>query len=109
RETVRGPRAAQANAHQVPLPVGAGQEGAAPAAVSRDDPRMRAVLCRAWGEVDDLRVEEVPTPAPGPGEVLIAVKATAVNYAAGLMAPGRYQTKPNLPFSPGPETAGGAA
>src|SRR5215468_4401671 len=67
---------------------------------------MRAVLCRAWGEVDDLRVEEVPTPAPGPGEVLIAVKATAVNYADALMTAGRYQTKPNLPFSPGLETAG---
>jgi NADPH2:quinone reductase len=67
---------------------------------------MRAVICRAWGEVDDLRVEEVATPAPGPGEVLIAVKATAVNYADALMTAGRYQTRPNLPFSPGLETAG---
>jgi len=67
---------------------------------------MRAVICRAWGEVDDLRVEEVATPAPGPGEVLIGVKATAVNYADALMTAGRYQTRPNLPFSPGLETAG---
>ena len=67
---------------------------------------MRAVICRAWGEVDDLRVEEVAPPAPGPGEVLIAVKATAVNYADALMTRGRYQTRPNLPFSPGLETAG---
>jgi NADPH:quinone reductase-like Zn-dependent oxidoreductase len=51
---------------------------------------MRAVICRAWGEVDDLRVEEVAAPHPGPGEVLIAVKATAVNYADALMTAGRY-------------------
>jgi NADPH2:quinone reductase len=67
---------------------------------------MRAVICRAWGEVDDLRVEEVAAPTPGPDDVLIAVKATAVNYADALMTAGRYQTKPDLPFSPGLETAG---
>src|SRR6266403_5127215 len=67
---------------------------------------MRAVICRAWGAVDDLRVEEVAVPAPGPDDVLIAVKATAVNYADALMTAGRYQTRPNLPFSPGLETAG---
>ena len=67
---------------------------------------MRAVVCRAWGEVDDLRIEEVAAPNPGPGEVLIAVKATAVNYADALMTAGRYQTRPALPFSPGLETAG---
>jgi len=67
---------------------------------------MRAVVCRAWGAVDDLRVEEVAAPKPGPGEVLIAVKATAVNYADALMVAGRYQTRPTLPFSPGLETAG---
>ena len=67
---------------------------------------MRAVICRAWGEVDDLRVEEIAVPTPGPDDVLIAVKATAVNYADALMTAGRYQTKPDLPFSPGLETAG---
>src|SRR3989442_9051887 len=67
---------------------------------------MRAVVCRAWGNVDDLKVEEVSVPTPGPGEVLITVKATAVNYADALMTAGRYQTRPELPFSPGLETAG---
>jgi len=67
---------------------------------------MRAVVCRAWGEVENLKLEDVPTPAPGPGEVLIDVKATAVNYADSLLVAGRYQTKPPLPFSPGLETAG---
>src|SRR6266508_5349650 len=67
---------------------------------------MRAVLCRAWGEVEDLTIEDVPPPIPGPGEVLIEVKATGVNYADALMTAGRYQTRPALPFSPGLETAG---
>ena len=67
---------------------------------------MRAVICRAWGAVEDLMVEEIAPPQPGPGEVLIAVKATAVNYADALMMAGRYQTRPPLPFSPGLETAG---
>ena len=67
---------------------------------------MRAVICRAWGEVETLKVEDVPPPTPGRGQVLIDVKATAVNYADAIMVAGRYQTKPPLPFSPGLETAG---
>ena len=67
---------------------------------------MRAVICRAWGAVEDLTVEESAPPRPGPGEVLIAVKATAVNYADALMVAGHYQTRPAFPFSPGLETAG---
>ena len=46
---------------------------------------MRAVICRAWGEVEDLTIEDIAPPQPGPGEVLIAVKATAVNYADALL------------------------
>ena len=46
---------------------------------------MRAVICRAWGEVDGLRIEDVAPPAPGPDDVVISVKATAVNYADALM------------------------
>jgi len=67
---------------------------------------MRALVCRAWGEVESLTIEDVATPSPKPGEVLIAVKATAVNYADALMVAGRYQTRPSFPFSPGLETAG---
>ena len=67
---------------------------------------MRAVICRAWGEVEDLQVEDVEAATPGPGEVLLHVKATAVNYADAIMVAGRYQTRPPLPFSPGLETAG---
>ena len=69
-------------------------------------PRMRAVLCRAWGTVDTLTLEEVSPPTPARDEVLIAVRATAVNYADAIMVAGNYQTKPSFPFSPGLETAG---
>src|SRR2546425_7504979 len=67
---------------------------------------MRAVICRAWGAVDDLTVEDVAPPAPGRGQVVIDVQATGVNYADSIMVAGRYQTRPTLPFSPGLEAAG---
>ncbi len=67
---------------------------------------MRALICREWGSVDGLELGETPVPEPAPSEVLIRVKATAVNYADSVMVAGRYQTKPALPFSPGLETAG---
>ena len=67
---------------------------------------MRAVLCHAWGPLDGLTLGTVAAPTPAAGEVLIAVKATAVNYADAIMVAGQYQTKPPLPFSPGLETAG---
>ena len=67
---------------------------------------MRAVICRAWGAVDDLKLEDVPSPSPGPGQVLIDVAATGVNYADAIMVGGKYQTKPDFPFSPGLEAAG---
>jgi NADPH2:quinone reductase len=67
---------------------------------------MRAVLCRAWGAVDALELGEAEPPRPGPGELLIDVRAAGVNYADAIMVAGQYQTKPPLPFSPGLEAAG---
>ena len=67
---------------------------------------MRALICREWGGIDGLELGEMPVPQPAADEVLIRVKATAVNYADAIMVAGRYQTKPKLPFSPGLETAG---
>src|SRR5262249_61577805 len=67
---------------------------------------MQAVICRAWGEVDSLTLDDVKPPTPGPGQLLIDVKATGINYADALMVAGRYQTRPEFPFSPGLETAG---
>jgi NADPH:quinone reductase len=56
--------------------------------------------------LDALRLEEVPSPAPGAGEVRIAVHAAGVNFADTLVVEGRYQHKAPLPFSPGMEAAG---
>ena len=67
---------------------------------------MRAVICRAWGAVESLTVEDVPPPSPARDEVLIDVRATSVNYADSIMVAGKYQTRPPFPFSPGLETAG---
>src|SRR5437667_5548883 len=67
---------------------------------------MRAVICRAWGPVDDLKLEDVAPPTPGPGQLVIDIRATGVNYADSIMVAGRYQTRPPFPFSPGLETAG---
>ncbi|HEU0218264.1 MAG TPA: NADPH:quinone oxidoreductase family protein [Stellaceae bacterium] len=67
---------------------------------------MRALICREWGGIDGLELGEMGVPQPSADEVLIRVKATAVNYADAIMVAGRYQTKPKLPFSPGLETAG---
>ena len=67
---------------------------------------MKALLCRAFGPIETLRVEEVPSPVPGAGEVLIDVKAAAINFPDALVVQGLYQAKPELPFSPGSELAG---
>ena len=67
---------------------------------------MRAVVCENWGPFENLRIGDLPLPQPGPGEILIDVKATGVNFADSIMVAGNYQTKPDLPFSPGLETAG---
>ena len=70
------------------------------------DSRMRAVLCKAYGPPDTLVVEELPSPVPGPGEVVVSVKAAAVNFPDVLIIENKYQLKPPLPFSPGSELAG---
>jgi NADPH2:quinone reductase len=67
---------------------------------------VKAVLVRSFGPLDQLALGEVPAPVPAPGEVLIEVRASGVNFMDGLIAQGKYQTKPPLPFSPGAEVAG---
>jgi NADPH2:quinone reductase len=70
---------------------------------------MRAVLCKEYGPPENLVLEEVDDPEPGPGEVLIDVLAAAVNFPDVLMIEGKYQSQPPFPFSPGGEIAGTVA
>jgi NADPH:quinone reductase len=67
---------------------------------------MKAVLCKAYGPPESLVVEDVRSPQPGPGEVVVAVKAASVNFPDVLIIQNKYQIKPPLPFSPGSEAAG---
>jgi NADPH:quinone reductase len=67
---------------------------------------MKAVLCREWGEPDSLRFEEVARVPLGPCEARIRVRACGVNFADTLMVAGKYQVKPEFPFTPGLEAAG---
>jgi len=67
---------------------------------------VKAVLCKELGPVESLVVEDVPARKPGRGEVVIAVRAAGVNFPDVLIVQGKYQFKPELPFSPGNEVAG---
>jgi NADPH2:quinone reductase len=67
---------------------------------------MKAVLCRQYGPPDSLSFEDVASPRPGPGEVVISTKAASVNFPDVLIIQNKYQFKPPLPFSPGSELAG---
>ncbi len=70
---------------------------------------MRAIVAHAIGAPEDLKIEEMPDPAPGPGEVLVDMKATAVNFPDLLVIEGKYQIIPPHPFVPGKEGAGTVA
>jgi len=67
---------------------------------------MKAVLCKDWGPPDALVVEDIPSPKPGKGQVLVSVKASGVNFPDVLLIQNKYQFKPELPFTPGSEIAG---
>ncbi|MGO4670590.1 NADPH:quinone oxidoreductase family protein [Bosea sp. 2RAB26] len=67
---------------------------------------MKALLCETHGPAENLVIRELPDPKPGPGEVVITVKAAALNFFDTLIIQNRYQTKPPLPFSPAGECAG---
>ena len=67
---------------------------------------MKAILCKEFGPPESLVYEEVPSPKPGPGEVVVTMKAASVNFPDVLIIQNKYQFKPPLPFSPGSELAG---
>ena len=67
---------------------------------------MKAVLCREVGGPEKLTLEEIEAPVAGPGEVVVAVRACALNFFDTLILADRYQFRPERPFSPGGEVAG---
>ncbi len=67
---------------------------------------MRAIRCNQYGPPDTLTLEDLPDLVPGPGQVVIDVKAAAVNFPDVLIIENKYQVKPQLPFTPGAEVAG---
>lgn len=67
---------------------------------------MKAVMCKAWGPPENLVLEELPDMVPGAGEVAVEVKAAGVNFPDVLTIQGKYQVRPELPFTPGNEFAG---
>ncbi|PZR30297.1 MAG: NADPH:quinone oxidoreductase [Caulobacter segnis] len=68
---------------------------------------MRALVVEALApDFGGCAVREVPTPSPGPDEVLVRVRAASVNFPDLLMTRGEYQFKPPLPFTPGLDLSG---
>ena len=67
---------------------------------------MRALLSHEPGGPETLRLSDVPDPTAGPGELLIRVRAAAINYPDVLILEDKYQFRPARPFAPGGEIAG---
>ena len=67
---------------------------------------MKVMLARAWGDPSTLEYADAPTPRPNAGEVVIEVRAIGCNFPDILIIQGKYQHRPELPFSPGCEVAG---
>ena len=67
---------------------------------------MKAILCREWGSPDVLRLDEVARTQLRPNEARIRVRACGVNFADTLMIAGKYQVRPEFPFTPGLEASG---
>ncbi|MEW1864978.1 NADPH:quinone oxidoreductase family protein [Streptomyces sp. NPDC088194] len=71
---------------------------------------MKAWRVHETGEPREaMRLDDVPTPRPGPGEVLLRVRAANVNFPDALLCRGQYQIRPPLPFTPGVEMCGEVA
>jgi len=67
---------------------------------------VRALLSHAPGGPDALRLSELPDPVAGPGELLVRVRAAAINFPDVLIIEDKYQIRPSRPFAPGGEIAG---
>ena len=68
--------------------------------------RMKAIRVRAFGDPSVMVVEDVADPTPGPGQVVVNVKAAGVNPVDTYIRSGNYALKPDLPYTPGSDAAG---
>ena len=67
---------------------------------------MKAILAREFGGPEVLKLEEVPDPTAGDGEVRVRIHAVGVNPYDTYMRAGGYAIKPDLPYTPGADAAG---
>jgi NADPH2:quinone reductase len=67
---------------------------------------MKAIVVREFGGPDVMKLDEMPAPTPGPGQVTIRVRAVGVNPVDGYIRSGTYARKPTLPYTPGTDVAG---
>lgn len=67
---------------------------------------MKAVRVHRHGPPESMTVDEIASPVPAKGQVLVSVHASAVNFPDMLIIENKYQFKPELPFAPGGEVAG---
>lgn len=67
---------------------------------------MKAIVVREFGEPGVMRVEELPDPVAGPGQVLVRIHAVGVNPVDSYIRKGAYARKPKLPYTPGADAAG---
>src|ERR1700746_3301534 len=67
---------------------------------------MKAIQVHQFGGPEVLELREVPTAKPGPGQVLVRVRAAGVNPYDTYMRSGTYAIKPHLPYTPGSDAAG---
>ena len=67
---------------------------------------MKTLHCKEFGPVENLVWEEAESPEPGDHEVVVSIKAAALNFPDFLIVQGLYQFKPELPFAPGNEGSG---
>jgi NADPH:quinone reductase len=80
--------------------------GALPASRAQGGAEMKAILVREFGAPEVMKLEEVPTPKPSAGQVLVRIGAAGVNPYDTYMRAGVYAIKPPLPYTPGGDGAG---